>query len=66
MNGLTRPTLAAVAVVAVVVGGLYLLRPGPSAGSRRRPGVTGAIGLAHAIGVTCAVGVTDAFASAEP
>ena len=28
MNGMTRLALAAVAVVAVVVGGLYLLRPG--------------------------------------
>ena len=46
MNGMTRYALAAVAVVAVVVGGLYLLRPGtdPSVGvggSR----VTGAIGV---------------------
>ena len=32
LNGLTRPILAAVAVVAVVVGGLYLLRPGPQPG----------------------------------
>ena len=29
LNGMTRSILAAVAVVAVVVGGLYLLRPGP-------------------------------------
>ncbi len=36
LNGLTRPILAAVAIVAVVVGGLYLLRPGPD-----QPGVVG-------------------------
>jgi hypothetical protein len=36
MNGMTRLALAAAAVVAVVVGGLYVLRPGAD-----RPGVGG-------------------------
>ena len=43
MNGKTRLTLAAVAVVAVVVGGLYILRPGtdrPEASVVQVPGAS--------------------------
>ena len=66
LNGMTRYALAAVAVVAVVVGGLYFLRPGPISREALAARVAGAIGVTTAIGITFAVSVTHAFASAEP
>ena len=61
LNGMTRSALAAVAVVAVVVGGLYFLRPGTD-----QPGGVGGPASPVPSASPSALGVTRAIVSAEP
>ena len=57
MNGMSRLALGAVAVVAVVIGGIFVLRPATESSGVGESRIAGALGVTG-LGVTCALGVT--------